>query len=85
MLFRSGKKGDLDDYQMQGRKALVMLERRLKDHDWLAAGHPTIADIACYPYTKRAPEGKVALDPYPAVQAWLARCEAIPGWVRLDA
>ena len=83
-VFVYGKKGDLAEYQMQGRKALDMLERQLKDHDWLALERPTIADIACYPYTKRAPEGEVSLGPYPAVQAWLARCEAIPGWVKLD-
>jgi glutathione S-transferase len=83
-VFVYGKKGDLADYQLQGRKALGMLERQLKDHDWLALDRPTIADIACYPYTKRAPEGEVSLEPYPAVRAWLARCEAIPGWVKLD-
>ena len=83
-VFVYGKKGDLADYQMQGRKALDMLERQLKDHDWLALDRPTIADIACYPYTKRAPEGEVSLSPYPAVEAWLKRCEAIPGWVKLD-
>jgi glutathione S-transferase len=22
----------------------------------------------------------VPLDPYPAIQAWLARCKALPGW-----
>ncbi len=83
-VFVYGKKGDLGEYQLQGRKALTMLERQLKDHEWLALDHPTIAEIACYPYTKRAPEGEVALEPYPAVQAWLARCESIPGWVKLD-
>ncbi len=83
-VFVYGKKGDLNEYQTHGRKGLLMLERQLKDHDWLALDHPTIADIACYPYTKRAPEGEIALEPYPAVQAWLARCEAIPGWVKLD-
>ena len=61
-----------------------MLARRLKDHDWLALDRPTIADIACYPYTKRAPEGGLTLDAYPAIEQWLARCEALPGWVKLD-
>ena len=83
-VFVYGKKGDLNDYQLHGRKALEMLARQLKDHDWLAVDRPTIADIACYPYTKRAPEGGLTLDAYPAIEAWLARCEAIPGWVKLD-
>ena len=83
-VFVYGKKGDLNDYQLHGRKALEMLARQLKDHDWLAVDRPTIADIACYPYTKRAPEGGLTLDAYPAIEAWLARCEAIPGWVKLE-
>ena len=74
----------LADYQADGRKALEILERRLESHDWLALARPTIADIACYPYVKRAPEGRVALEPYPSVIAWLRRCEALPGWLPLD-
>jgi glutathione S-transferase len=82
--FVYGKNCDLAACQAHGRKALEMLTRRLQDHDWLAAERPTIADVACYPYTKRAPEGGVPLDDWPAVNAWLARCEAIPGWIPLD-
>jgi glutathione S-transferase len=82
--FVYGKKGDLNEYQSHGRKALEMLARQLKDHEWLALDRPTIADIACYPYTKRAPEGGLTLAPYPAVERWVARCEAIPGWIKLD-
>lgn len=74
----------LADYQSDGRKGLEMLQAQLEKHDWLALERPTIADIACYPYVKRAPEGDIALDPYPAVIAWLARCEALPGWITLD-
>ena len=73
----------LADYQADGRKALEMLEGRLRDHDWLALDRTTVADIACYPYVKRAPEGEVALEPYPAVGRWLARCEGLPGWLPL--
>jgi glutathione S-transferase len=83
-VFVYGKHGDLSEYQLHGRKALEMLSRQLKDHDWLALDRPTIADIACYPYTKRAPEGGLTLAPYPTVEKWVARCEAIPGWLKLD-
>ena len=76
--------GSVEEYQGYGRKGLDVLSWRLKENDWLALGRPTIADIACYPYVKRAPEGGVALEPYPAVKAWLARCEAMPGWPKLD-
>jgi len=52
----------------------------LKNHKWLALDHPTIADIACFPYVETAPEGEVPLDPYPGVVAWIARCKALPRW-----
>ena len=83
-VFVYGKPGNLAEYQSQGRKALALMERRLAAHDWLALARPTLGDIACYPYVKRAPEGEVSLDPYPAVRSWLARCEALPGWLPLD-
>ena len=38
----------------------------------------SIADLALYGYTARAPEGNVSLVPYAAVRAWLERVEALP-------
>jgi glutathione S-transferase len=72
--------GTLEQGHAMGRVALNVLEQRLKDHDWLATGRPTIADVACFPYIETAPEAKLPLDPYPAVRAWLSRCKALPGW-----
>ena len=72
--------GTLEQGQAMGRVALNALELRLADHAWLALDRPTIADIACFPYVETAPEARVPLDPYPAIQAWLARCKALPGW-----
>ncbi len=60
---------------------LGRLEQHLADRDWLAADHPTIADVAIYSYVARAPEGNVDLSDYPAVNAFLARVEALPGFV----
>ena len=76
--------GNLEEFQAYGRKALDTLTWRLAEHEWLVLKHPTIADIACYPYVKRAPEGGLSLVAYPAVKAWLKRCEEIPGWLKLD-
>jgi glutathione S-transferase len=44
---------------------------------------PTIADIAIYSYTAHAPEGGVSLEPYGNIRAWLARIEALPGFVAM--
>jgi glutathione S-transferase len=76
--------GNLEQGQAMGRVALNALEARLKDNEWLAMGRPTIADVACFPYVETAPESRVALDPYPGVVAWLARCKALPGWAQRE-
>jgi glutathione S-transferase len=45
---------------------------------------PTIADVAGYTYIAHAPEGNVSLADYPQVRAWLARIEALPGFVPMQ-
>ncbi|NMZ43373.1 glutathione S-transferase [Pseudomonas oryzihabitans] len=60
---------------------LARLEVHLANRDWLAADHPTIADVALYSYLAGAPEGNVDLAPYIAVRAFLQRLEALPGFV----
>lgn len=58
-----------------------VMESELAARPFLAGDQPTLADIALYSYTDRAPEGNVSLQPYPNVRAWLARIEALPGFV----
>lgn len=48
---------------------------------WLVGERPTIADLAMYTYVAHAPEGGVSLDDHPKVRAWLARVEALSGFV----
>lgn len=60
-----------------------VLEAHLKAQPFLVGGAPTIADVALYSYTAHAPEGGVSLDPYPSVRTWLARIEALPGFVAM--
>ncbi len=62
---------------------LGQMEQHLQERDWLVGEHATIADVALYSYTAHVPEGGVALEPYPAVRAWLARVEALPGFLDL--
>jgi len=57
------------------------MEDHLRARTWLALDHATIADLACYAYVAHAPEGGVSLEPYPALRAWVARVEALPGFV----
>jgi glutathione S-transferase len=72
--------GTLEQGHAISRIALNALEGRLKNNDWLALGRTTIADIACFPYVETAPQAKIALEDYPAILKWIARCKALPNW-----
>jgi glutathione S-transferase len=52
---------------------------------FLTGGSATIADLALYSYTARAPEGNVPLNAYPVLCRWLQRIEALPGFVPMPA
>ena len=73
--------GTLEEAHQIAAVALRALESRLAAHDWLALDRTTIADVACYSYTVFAPEGGISLKPYPAVRTWLARVQALPGYL----
>ena len=72
---------NLEQVQALGRNGLKVLDGHLAANAWLAAGHPTIADLACYPYVVMAPEGEIGLDDYANVRAWIGRIQALPGHV----
>ncbi|SIT10610.1 glutathione S-transferase [Insolitispirillum peregrinum] len=60
---------------------LSVMEREVSERPFLTGDVPTIADVANYAYVAHAPEGNVSLADYPHVRAWLARIEALPGFV----
>lgn len=66
-------------------RILAFMDGHLAGRAYLAADRATLADIACYSYVAHAPEGGMSLAPYPAVKAWLARVEALPGFVPMPA
>ena len=69
-----------------GKAALALMDEHLAKHGWLAGGALSLADIALYAYTHVAEEsGFFALADYPAVQRWLARIEAEPGFMAMGA
>lgn len=59
----------------------TLLDQHLARQPFLAGDTPTVADIAIYSYTALAPEGRLSLEAYPALRTWLARFEALPGFV----
>jgi glutathione S-transferase len=58
-----------------------LMEAELERTPFLVGERATLADVAHYAYVARAPEGLVSLQPYPSIRAWLARIEALPGFV----
>jgi glutathione S-transferase len=70
--------GDLKRAKQIAAVLLRFMDDHLKSRSFLAAEHPTIADLACYSYVAHAPEGGIALAGYPSVLAWLRRVEALP-------
>lgn len=58
-----------------------VMEQQLGSTAFLAGRTVTLADVANYSYVARAPEGNVSLVNYPNLRAWLARVEALPGFV----
>jgi glutathione S-transferase len=60
-------------------RLFALMQSHLAAQPFLAAPHPTIADVALYTYTAHAPEGGVSLEPYPqCVRGWRGsrRCQA---------
>jgi glutathione S-transferase len=50
--------------------------------DWICpAAHPTIADLACFPYIMLSEEGGISRQDYPAIRRWCDRVKRIRGFV----
>ena len=74
----------LDDLLNAGHSVLQVMEDRLTEQDWLEGASPTIADISLYAYTHTAEErGGFDMIRFPAINAWLARIVALPGFIGL--
>jgi glutathione S-transferase len=65
----------------RAHQLLKVMNGVLAARHFLVGDAATLADIACYSYIAAAPEGNVDLGAYPNVRAWLARIEALPGFV----
>jgi glutathione S-transferase len=81
LYFRFNMDVDWESAQAKGKQVMQIMNEHLQHRDWLELDRPTIADIACYPYVGLAPEGKVSLDDYPNVIAWIERIKQLPGYI----
>jgi glutathione S-transferase len=72
------KKHLVPEWHAKGNAALGVMETHLRQGDWFAGPHYTIADIALYGYTHSAKEGDFDLSRYPAIRRWLCRSKRRP-------
>jgi glutathione S-transferase len=72
---------DLESLQTKAKATFKIMNDHLANREYLAIDHPTIADIACFPYTAMAGEGGIDLAPYPNVLKWIERMKRVPGFI----
>jgi glutathione S-transferase len=67
-------------YDTEAKAALAVIENELGKSEWIVGKKPTIADIGIYAVVRYSPEAMIDLTPYPNVNAWKKRIEALPGF-----
>ena len=75
-----------DEYQAKlkaGYRALDLMENHLENSIFLVGDSCSIADISLFAYTHVAPEGGFELSNFPAINAWIARIQALNGFVSM--
>lgn len=80
-----GKTRPTPELLARSHALLAIIDASLAKSAYLVGEIPSIADIACYSYVAHAPEGELSLDAYAHLRAWLARIEALPGFVAMPA
>lgn len=81
-------KTDIQAAQTGAHQTLRLLEERLSEQEFdgssfLVGEHPTIADIACFPYVALAPDGGVLLDDYPAINRWMVTLRKLDQFIEM--
>lgn len=78
---------DLEKCQTDGHKLLRILDEHLwfqeqQQLEWICRGsHPSLAEIACFPYVALSEEGGISRQEYAAVRRWTDRVKRIPGFI----
>jgi glutathione S-transferase len=77
-LFTDGMPEVFAYFKKTADRGLPIIEAHLQDHEWLAAGRPTYADIVAYPGMNMLADAGYDWDDYPASAAWMRRFEKLP-------
>ena len=62
---------------------LHLTDRQLDGGLWWAGDHPTVADVACFPYVALSPDAGLTHDGFPAIRRWLYAVRSLPGFVTM--
>ncbi|MEE9333236.1 MAG: glutathione S-transferase family protein [Granulosicoccaceae bacterium] len=60
-----------------------LCEQRLKGLQWLTGNNPTVADIACFPYTALSPDAGIEHDEYPSIRSWLHELRSLDNFLTM--
>ncbi|MGE0004310.1 MAG: glutathione S-transferase family protein [Parvibaculaceae bacterium] len=78
---------DVDAARAGAHRLFRILDEHLwfgerEGRDWICSPrHPTIADIACFPYIMLSEEGGISRQDYPAIRRWCDRVKRIDGFI----
>lgn len=75
------RRAELPRLHERGYRALGVMEQYLGKRDYFAGDCYSIADIALFAYTHVADEGGFDLSRYPAINGWMERIKAQPGFI----
>lgn len=67
------------------RRPFARLEHELQGKEWLISGRFTAADIVTEECVRYAQNHAALFDEFPAVKAWVARCQARPAFQKMWA
>ena len=83
-LFGAGTNINIERATQKSAFILNQLNQLLSLRTWLEFERPTIADVAVFPYIALARDGKIDLDLYPNVLAWIDRVKQLSGYIPMN-
>jgi glutathione S-transferase len=82
-LFGAGTQINIDRAIQKSEFILTQLNEHLRPRTWLEFDRPTIADVAVFPYVALARDGKIDLNTYPQILAWIDRIKQLSGYISM--
>lgn len=68
----------IERYGNEARRLYGVVDKRLADNEWLAAGEYTIADMATYPWLRQYERQGIDLGEFPNLKRWYEAIDARP-------